>query len=180
MLSFNFDLLIIVIILLSIIKGYNRGLYRQLASTVSVAIPIILLQIWGHVIYNLIENNALFISSTTFIYGILKIVANVNLAYVQMLLLYLIIFIILYLIIYYLFKIFGPSKKENLLNELSNTSKGLGSAFGLFAAYFIIVIGFTFIKPITNIDEDKPITAILVKSNSILNEDFNIDFPEEE
>lgn len=180
MLSFNFDLLIIVIILISIIKGYNRGLYRQLASTVSILVPVIFLQIWGNAIYILVHNNTLFISLTTFIYGILKLVANVDLQYVQTLLLYSLIFIILSLLIKIVFKVFGPSKRDNLINVLSNTSKGLGSVFGLIAAYFIIVIGFTFIKPITNIDEDKPITSIIIKTNSILNDDFNIVLSEEE
>lgn len=178
MLSFNFDLLIVIIVLLSIIKGYNRGIYRQIASTASMAVPIIVLQIWGLTLFTLVSKLNIFNDITSFCYNIFKAIANIDLHYIQIVFLYAIIYLILFFIIKLVFNIFGPSKRTNLLGELSNTSKGVASVIGMVAAYFIIVIGFTFIKPITNIDTDKPITALIIKSNSILNNDLNIELPQ--
>ena len=175
--EFNFDFVIIIVLLFSIIRGYNRGLFNQLSSTVSIAIPLIVIQIWGTKFQEIASNVAIFNSISDFFYNFLKTLIFVDAEYVKKIILYLVIFLIMYLIIKIIFKFVSPSKKTKLLSKPSNYSKFIGSGLGLIAAYFIIVIAFILIKPVTNIDEDKPITGIVIESNVILKNVIQI--PEE-
>lgn len=178
--SFNFDIVIIIIVLFSIIRGYNRGIYRQLSSSVAIIIPVLFIQFWGSDLYAWIVNIPVFQTISNFIYKGIRFVSNANEVYIQKILLYTVMFIIMYYLLKLVFKIFSPSREARILNEISNSSKFVGASLGLLVSYFLIVIGFIIIKPITNIVEDKPLTEIIISSNSIINEDFVISLPSED
>ena len=172
--NFNFDILIIIIILYAILKGYNRGIFHQLTGTLSLVIPYIIILFWGDKI--LIAAKAIpFINSTIlFFYNILKNFFGTTYEYLETLFIYSLVFVIIYFIMRSVFKVVSPTKKANLLNEITNTSKVIGSAIGVVSAYLICIIVFILIKPMTNIDVDKPITNIVIKSSSILTDDFKV------
>ena len=164
--SFNFDIIILLILISSIIAGLYFNLYRQGRRTLALILPFIILTFIFNFIFDTIRNIE-FINNVIFnILGFFKIIHQET-AYA--LIVYFLSFILLSLFVRIVYSLFRVPVQKRVLNKSTSTSRILGAIFGLFSGYVLGMLFMFILNPFIGLNYEKPITKIYTEtSNNVL------------
>lgn len=164
--SFNFDIIIILILISSIITGLYFNLYRQGRRTAVLTLPIIILFFLYNFFYDSFSQMGFLNNSINKILEILKI-KHQETAFA--LIIYFISYILLGLAVRLIYSLFRVKVQKRVLNKSSTSSRILGSVFGLLNGYVIGMLLMFVLNPFIGLNYDKPITKIYTEtSNDVL------------
>ncbi|MGD9887516.1 MAG: CvpA family protein [Bacilli bacterium] len=167
--TFNFDIIIVLVLIASIIAGAYYSLYRQIRKTLVLIVPLVAL-------YFVLPPLMTFIKSTSAIYDILvKIISFVGRflklgAYQNIMisgLIGLISFVIMALMISFIFQLFTVPIEKRVLRSTPWFSRVVGGLFGLIKGYVLIILILLFMKPIADINYHKPFTKVIVDTSLV-------------
>ena len=160
---FNFDIVVIIIILYAIINGLMLGGYRQVLSILNIFIPFIIIFFSTSYLVAYLTNIPLFNSIVTFIYNVLKMILNISLEDFIRLFIILATYLMLYYLVRFIIKKQFLNTKKILSKKVNPKSRYIGGGLGLISACIIIMFAFVLIKPLVNINYAQPVTKILLQ-----------------
>jgi uncharacterized membrane protein required for colicin V production len=164
----NFDFIIIIIILFSVIYGFIRGVFKEVKASFALICPIIILYFIKDTIVKYLMNISSVNKVMTFMYKLASKVFNITADDFNVLLISIMIFILLSGFIKFIFNLISPSKIDIILKTKKKSSRIIGGTLGLIKAYFLIMLALMLIKPVSSINYKTPVTNQFVKINKPL------------
>lgn len=164
--SFNFDIIIILILISSTVSGLYYNLYRQGRRTLVLIVPFIILFFTFNLVYDYLKTVD-FINN-----GIIKIINLFKITYIESalaLIVYFTSYIILALIVRLIYSLFRVPVQKRVLNKESTSSRLFGSFLGLLSGYVIGMLFMFILNPFIGLNYEKPITKVYTAtSNDVL------------
>lgn len=164
--SFNFDIIIILILISSTVSGLYYNLYRQGRRTLVLIVPFIILFFTFNLIYDYLKTVA-FINN-----GIMNIINLFKITYIESafaLIIYFASYIVLALLVRLIYSLFKVPVQNRVLNKASTSSRLLGSFLGLLSGYVIGMLFMFILNPFIGLNYEKQITKIYTTtSNDVL------------
>ncbi len=167
--TFNFDIVIALVLIASIIAGVYYSFHRQTKKTLILLIPLVAL-------YFVLTPVMDFIVATPSIHTILmKVIAFVAKlfklgSYTNIMLSGFIAFVLfglMMLIIAGVFGFFVSSVEKRVLKNIPPFSRVVGGLFGLINGYLISILLLLFMKPIADINYQRPLTNFIVDTSLV-------------
>lgn len=162
--SFNFDIIIILILISSIVSGLYFNLYRQGKRTISFIIPFIILYFSFNPILNNIKNISIINDPIIGIINFFKIETYRESTYA--LIIYFGLYIALNLIIKLVYSLFRVPVQKRVLSKPSALSKLLSSFLGLLHGYVLVLLIMFVLNPLITINYEKPITRFITSTSN--------------
>lgn len=160
--TLNFDIIAIVIVLLSIGFAYGRGFFKQLKITLAIIAPFIAIALVKDMIFSFVDGIGFVDTIANAVAKILGYFTNITAADTKLLLIYTVLFIVVGLVVQMFVGFFSPSKKKNIVTFKSKASKWVGASLGLVRGVCLVVITLFLMKEIAIIDVTSPITGALL------------------
>lgn len=164
--TFNFDIIIIIIAFFGIVFGFYRGFYKQLQKTASLFLPLIIL-------YFLLPFITKLMLSNDAIVGIAKLLIfpklEVHLYLIMSLLIGTILYVFLAATIYLIFKIVQKKDINYYLIKKNKYGRVIASFISLLSSYIIVFVLLYVTSPFIN-NANGPITDFLENSTLEVNE----------
>lgn len=161
--TLNFDIITIVIVLLSIGFAYGRGFFKQLKITLAIIAPFVAIVFAKDIIFSFVDGIGFIDTISTAIAKILGNFTNFTTTDVKLLLIYTILFIVIGIVVQLFVGFFSPSKKKNVVTFKSKASKWVGASLGLIRGVCLVIITLFLMKEIAIIDVNSAITGSLLK-----------------
>lgn len=162
--TFNFDIIILLVLIAMASSSLYFGLYRQTRKTLTLIGPIIVLYFLFNKIMKLVNNSSFGFKISTGLSKLLKI--NIYQSMTYTMIIYIICWLILGFIIRFLYGIYRMPIEKKVLTKPSWISKVISLILGIINAYVIIMILMFALKPLITIDYEKPITKVFVKTSN--------------
>lgn len=164
--SFNFDIIIVLILISSIISGLYFNLYRQGRRTLGLILPMVILFVLFNSIFETIKNIGFIDNALNKILDFLKI-THKQTAYAVII--YFLSFTLLSIIIRAIYSCFRIPVQKRILNKATPTSRVLCALLGLLNGYVIGMILMFVLNPFIGLNYEKPITKIYTETaNNVL------------
>jgi len=176
--TFNFDIIIILVLFSAVASGFYYSLYRQAKKTLILIIPFIFLYFTLDKIMLLLMGLKPFSKAVEWLIKFFKINSYKNV--ITTFIVSLIVYIIIAYLVKFVYDLFKPSVQKRVLTQPSLYTRSLASLLGLVNGYIIVMVLMFAIKPFINVTYDKPLTSIINQTNnevitiSELNEIVNI------
>lgn len=162
--TFNYDIIIVLILISSVIMSLYFNLYRQGRRTLSLLFPFIILYFTFDVIYDNVINIDFIKNSITKITNIFQ-----NKQITSALVIYILLYVILVLIVRLVYGLFKVPVQKRVLNKSTKTAKILSVLLGVINGYLLGMILMFALNPIISINYEKPITkTYLDTSNNVI------------
>lgn len=164
--SFNFDIIIILILISSVLTGLYFNLYRQGRRTLVIILPIILLFFFFNSIYeNLIKINVI----NNALIKIVEVFKFKHQATAIAVIIYFLSYIILSIITRLIYSLFRVKVQKRVLNKATTTSRILCSVLGLLNGYVLGMLLLFILNPLIGLNYEKPITKVYIETaNDVL------------
>lgn len=164
--SFNFDIIIILILISSVLTGLYFNLYRQGRRTLITILPIILLFFSFNSIYeNLIKINVI----NNALIKIVEVFKFKHQATAIAVIIYFLSYIILSIITRLIYSLFRVKVQKRVLNKATTTSRILCSVLGLLNGYVLGMLLLFILNPLIGLNYEKPITKVYIETaNDVL------------
>ncbi len=165
--SFNFDIIIILILISSTISGLYFNLYKQGKKTLSLFLPFVVLAFSFNYIYQQLNDVSFLKNIINWIINLFGIETYQETIYATVI--YFVCFFILWLFIRLIYNLFRISVQKRVLNKQSKSSKAISSFFGLINGYVLGMLLMFGLNPVITLNYSKPLTAVYVRtSNNLL------------
>ncbi|MGD9604800.1 MAG: hypothetical protein AB7V00_01430 [Bacilli bacterium] len=167
--TFNFDIIIVLVLIASIIAGAYYSLYRQIRKTMILIVPLVAL-------YFVLPPLMTMIKSVSAVYGILeKVFAFIGRflklsSYMNIMItgfIGVIAYILMALVIAFIFQIFATPVEKRVLRSTPTFSRVVAGLFGLINGYVLVILLMLFLKPITDINYHRPLTKIIADTSLV-------------
>jgi len=175
--SLNVDIIALVIVIATLIVGFNLGFFQQLKKTICFIVPFIILSLLGSFMYNFICSILPYEEIVMFFLNLFNAVKFQY--YVSAFVLYIIMYLILYMILLIVVKLVEKLLKRTL--EKPKIPAKIGGIFvAIINAYFIIILFLFLVAPITSVNTDSMLMKPLYYLNnqyyeiSVVNEYKNV------
>lgn len=159
--TFNFDIIIVLILIASFIMSLYFNLYRQGRRTLCFVLPFIILYFTFNLIYGNVKS---VVAINDFFLKITSIFNNQQTAYA--LIVYFTCYIILSLLIRLIYSMFRVPVQKRVLNKTSKLAKAIGAVLGLVTGYVLGMLLMFVLNPIISINYEKPITKIYINTSN--------------
>lgn len=180
--TFNFDIIILLVLIAIASSGLYYGLYRQARKTFTLIIPFIVLYLFFNKIMNFINSSSFGLKISTGLAKFFKIKIYQSMTYTMII--YIICWLIIGFTIRILYGIYRIPIEKKVLAKPSWVSKVISLLLGVINAYIIVMILMFALKPLITLDYEKPITKTLIRTSndvftlSNLNEFQNVNIQE--
>lgn len=162
--TFNYDIIIVLILISSVIMSLYFNLYRQGRRTLSLLFPFIILYFTFDVIYDNVINIDFIKNTLSKITGIFP-----NKETASALIIYIILFVILGFVVRMVYGLFKVPVQKRVLNKSTKQAKILSVFLGVINGYLLGMILMFALNPIISINYEKPITkTYLHTTNDVL------------
>jgi len=167
--TFNFDIIIILVLIASVTAGVYYSLYRQARKTLALVVPFIGLFFLHDLVMGLIQTtpavNGLMNKVFGWIAKFLGLLAYKNIMITGF------VGLILYLamagIIILIYGFFPITVEKRVLTKTKRFSRVVAGLLGFINGYIIVIILMVVLKPIATIDYDRPLTAAMNETSNI-------------
>lgn len=161
--EFNFDIIVIIIFITSIIFGLYYSFFKQLKKTVSFVCPLLLVTILMPLIMKSLQNKSMYLNLRD------KLLKNIDYKNTySSIIIGIVLYVILYLIFKLIFTFAKPSKEEVLLGNKKISNRLIGAFISIISSYVLVVLLVYFLNPILNIDNNIITEVIMDSSNEII------------
>lgn len=167
--TFNFDIIIVLVLIASVTAGAYYSLYRQARKTLALVVPFIGLFFLHGLVMEFIETTPAVNDIINKVFGwiakFLGLLAYKNIMITGF------IGLILYLamagIILLIYGLFPITIEKRVLTKTKPFSRVVAGLFGFINGYIIVIILMVILKPIATIDYDRPLTAVMNETSNI-------------
>jgi hypothetical protein len=154
--TFNFDIIIILVLFVSVVTGMYYSFYKQIGKFLMLYLPFLIL----YFIFDIILNFYLGITNG----GILK--ESTSQKIINVFIIYILSFIMIALIIKFVHLLFKPTVTARVLNDVSKTSRVAGALLGVMNAYLIIFLLMYLVNPLIDINYNNLLTKTINNSSN--------------
>lgn len=162
--AFNFDIIIILILLASVMAGLYYSLYRQSKKTLIIVIPFVILFFIFNEIMKIFNQIKFITSIRDSVFDFLKINSYKNIT--TAIIVYIVSFLVIAFLVRVLLSVFNLSVQRQVMNKPKSASRLLGGLLGLLNGYLIIMILMFGVKPFIDVNYDRPITSLLNETSN--------------
>lgn len=155
--TFNFDIIVLIIIFFSIIFGAYYGIKREIRHFLVITIPFIILHFSFSSIVVFLEEKAILEA----IKGVIKKVVSKSDDLLVITILAILFYILLMLITCLIMKGFKPKSEKLLLSKETKRTRLLGALLGIFEGYFISSIVLCLISNLFVINYNNALTSFI-------------------
>ena len=158
--SFNYDVIIILILIANILVAIFNTLYRQGRRTLSLILPF-------GILYFLFENIFSFLNKISFINNFLNKITNnfPESKKIKVLIIYFACYLIFFFLISLLYNIIiRISVEKKILGKPSKLAKLISILLGVFCGYVMGMVLMFLLNPIIKINNNTPITKFYLKT----------------
>ncbi|HNZ50402.1 MAG TPA: hypothetical protein PK087_01135 [Bacilli bacterium] len=161
--TFNFDIIIVLVLLASLITGAYYSSFRQGRKTLMLIVPLVALYFVLPPLMKFIKSTSavdnLLIKIVTFIGRYLKLSAYHNVMMTG--LVALVAFIVMSLIIAFIYNLFAQSMEKQVLTSPTKFSRTLAALLGLINGYVLVILLMLLIKPVADINYHAPLSKLI-------------------
>lgn len=161
--SFNFDIIIILILISSIITGLYFNLYRQGRRTLVIILPIIILYFSYNLIYDSLRSITVI---SNFILSLIEKLKFKNIDSTYAVVIYFFSYIFLGIAIRLIYSLFRVKVQKRVLSKATVSSKLLGAMFGILNGYVLGMLIMFILNPIIGLNYQKPITKVYIETTN--------------
>lgn len=162
--SFNFDIIIVLILVSSLIFGLYFTLYRQLRRTIVLILPFVILSFSFNLIYRLITGVG-FIKDYGF--KALEFIGfDTYVEYAFSLIVYFFSYLVIAIIIRVVYSFFRISVKNRVLGKKSGYSKVASALLGLLNGYILGMLLMFILSPFIGLNYNKPLTKVYLATTN--------------
>lgn len=176
--SFDYDIIVLIIIFFSCIFGAYYGVKRELKHLVNFLLPLVILHFMLKKIFDIInEKTKIIVFLENFIESIFGL-KNSKLSLITLLSFGIICYIILFLFLMLIFRIFKKKNEKLLLAKESKRSRLIGSILGIIEGYVISFITLCLVSNVFVINYNKPITSFISTTSKMVSKLSEYDYCE--
>lgn len=167
--TFNFDIIIILVLIASVTAGVYYSLYRQARKTLALVVPFIGLYFLYDLVMGFIQDTPALFDTMNKVFGwiakFLGLLAYKNIMITGF------VGLILYLamagVIILIYGFFPITVENRVLAKTKPFSRVVAGLLGFINGYIIVIILMAVLKPIATIDYDRPLTAVMNETSNI-------------
>lgn len=166
--EFNFDIIIILILIGGIVSGAYKGAFRALRSSIIIGVPLISILFLKDTLIELSSNIGILNKISSIAYKILSYIIKMDETTFNVFFICMLFILIIALILKLVLDRIKPSESKMVINEKSKVDRLAGVIIGSVEAYFIIVLCLVLIRPIANFELTTPVTEFIISTNAPL------------
>jgi hypothetical protein len=167
--TFNFDIIIILVLIASVTAGVYYSLYRQARKTLALVVPFIGLYFLYGLVMGFIQNTPALNDVMNKVFG--WIAKFLGLLVYKNIMITGFVGLILYLgmagIIILIYSFFPITVEKRVLTKTPPFSRVVAGLLGFINGYIIVIILMAVLKPIATIDYDRPLTAVMNETSNV-------------